>query len=416
MENNTLYIVIAGLWLAVGFGIFLKKLDMPIIIGYICTGTVLAAFFKINDFNLLSDIGEFGIVFLMFMIGIEFNFDKLKSIKQEVLVFGLLQVVLCALIAFLLGYFVLGLSPIFSLVLGMGLSLSSTAIVLKFFEDSKQLSTPMGKSAVGILIFQDIAAIPMLLILTILGSKDSNVNLLILKTLISAGIILVLLLLPGKKGANLILEQAKDTRLPEIFIGTILVIVCSAAGLSHFFGFSMSLGAFIVGMAISKSRYKINVQEEFAQLKNLFLALFFITIGMQINVSFFIEKFFVVIFLLILVMGFKTAIIYALLRFFRDAKTAIKTALSLAQIGEFSFVIFLNSGSHQLFNLQEKKGILGFLHQKNILSIAQNDIHQLLILMVVFSMLATPFILKYLESIAQFILHQKSQENEPAKK
>lgn len=173
----------------------------------------------------------------MFMIGIEFNFDKLKSIKQEVLVFGLLQVVLCALIAFLVGYFVLGLSPIFSLVLGMGLSLSSTAIVLKFFEDSKQLSTPMGKSAVGILIFQDIAAIPMLLILTILGSKDSHVNLLILKTLISAGIILVLLLLPGKKGANLILEQAKDTRLPEIFIGTILVIVCSAAGLSHFLGF-----------------------------------------------------------------------------------------------------------------------------------------------------------------------------------
>lgn len=160
----------------------------------------LSGFFKINDFDLLSDIGEFGIVFLMFMIGIEFNFDKLKSIKQEVLVFGLLQVVLCALIAFLLGYFVLGLSPIFSLVLGMGLSLSSTAIVLKFFEDSKQLSTPMGKSAVGILIFQDIAAIPMLLILTILGSKDSNVNLLILKTFISAGIILVLLLLPGKKG------------------------------------------------------------------------------------------------------------------------------------------------------------------------------------------------------------------------
>lgn len=128
------------------------------------------------------------------------------------------------------------------------------------------------------------------------------------------------------------------------------------------------------------------------------------------------EKFFVVIFLLILVMSFKTFIIYALLRFFRDAKTSIKTALSLAQIGEFSFVIFLNSGSHQLFNLQEKKGILGFLHQKNILNIAQNDIHQLLILMVVFSMLATPFILKYLESIAQFILHQKSQENEPAKK
>ncbi|AFI06197.1 cation:proton antiporter [Helicobacter cetorum] len=404
MENSTLYIIVVGLWLSVGFGIFLKKLDIPVIIGYICTGTVLATFFKIDDFDLLSDIGEFGIVFLMFMIGIEFNFDKLKSIKQEVLVFGLLQVILSALITFLLGYFVLGLSPIFSLVLGMGFSLSSTAIVLKFFEDSKQLNTPMGKSAVGILIFQDIAAIPMLLILTILSSKDSHINMLILKTIISAGIILLILLLPGKKGANLILEHAKDTHLPEIFIGTILVIVFSAAGLSHLFGFSMSLGAFIAGMAISKSRYKINVQEEFAQLKNLFLALFFITIGMQINIKFFIEKFFVVIFLLILVMGFKTFVIYAILRFFRDTKTAIKTALSLAQIGEFSFVIFLNSGSHQLFNLQEKKGIFGFLHEKNILQATHNDIHQLLILMVVFSMLATPFILKYLDSLAQFVL------------
>ncbi|WP_104687572.1 cation:proton antiporter [Helicobacter acinonychis] len=416
MENNTLYIVIVGLWLAVGFGIFLKKLDMPVIIGYICTGTVLAAFFKINDFNLLSEIGEFGIVFLMFMIGIEFNFDKLKSIKQEVLVFGLLQVVLCTLIVFLLGYFVLGLSPIFSLVLGMGISLSSTAIVLKFFEDSKQLNTPMGKSAVGILIFQDIAAIPMLLILTILSSKDSDVSFLILKTLISAGIILIILLLPGKKGANLVLEHAKDTRLPEIFIGTILVIVCSAAGLSHFFGFSMSLGAFIAGMAISKSRYKINVQEEFAQLKNLFLALFFITIGMQINISFFIDKFFAVIFSLILVMSFKTFIIYALLRFFRDAKTAIKNALSLAQIGEFSFVIFLNSGTRQLFDMQGKEGFFGLLHQKHILDATQSDIHQFLILMVVFSMLATPFILKYLEPIAQFILYKNTQANETTKK
>ncbi|WP_187859883.1 cation:proton antiporter [Helicobacter pylori] len=416
MENNTLYIVIVGLWLAVGFGIFLKKLDIPVIIGYICTGTVLAAFFKIDDFDLLSNIGEFGIVFLMFMIGIEFNFDKLKSIKQEVLVFGLLQVVLCALIVFLLGYFILGLSPIFSLVLGMGISLSSTAIVLKFFEDSKQLNTPMGKSAVGILIFQDIAAIPMLLILTILSSKDSNVSYLVLKTLISAGIILIILLLPGKKGANLVLEHAKDTRLPEIFIGTILVIVCSAAGLSHFFGFSMSLGAFIAGMAISKSRYKINVQEEFAQLKNLFLALFFITIGMQINISFFIDKIFAVIFSLILVMSFKASIIYVLLRFFRDAKTSIKTALSLAQIGEFSFVIFLNSGTHQLFDMQEKEGFFGLLHQKHILDATQSDIHQFLILMVVFSMLATPFILKYLDPIAQFILYKNAPSNESNKK
>ncbi|WP_104761090.1 cation:proton antiporter [Helicobacter cetorum] len=405
MENSTLYMIIVGLWLSVGFGLFLKKMDMPVIIGYICTGTILSAFFKIDDFDFLSDIGEFGIVFLMFMIGIEFNFDKLKSIRQEVLVFGLLQVVLSTILICLLGYFLLGLSFVFALVLGMGFSLSSTAIVLKFFEDSKQLNTPMGKSAVGILIFQDIAAIPMLLILTILGSHNSHISSLLIKTAISASVILFTLLFLGKRGGNWILGLARDSHLPEIFIGTILMIVFSAAGLSHLFGFSMSLGAFIVGMAISKSRYKINVQEEFSQLKNLFLAIFFITIGMQINIKFFIEKFFLVIILLALVMSFKTTIIYWILRFFRDSKTAIKTALSLSQIGEFSFVIFLHSGTHQLFNLQENKGLMGFLYEKNILHTTQSEIHQFLILMVVFSMLVTPFILKYLEPLSHFALH-----------
>ncbi len=169
METHALYVIVAGLGLSVVSGLLLKKIEMPVIIGYILTGLVIAALFRIADFESLSDIADFGIVFLMFMIGLEFNLDKLKSMKQEVLLFGGLQVVLTSIVLVVFGYYVMGSSWGFSLVVAMGFSLSSTAIVLKSFEESKQLNTPVGKIVVGILIFQDIAAIPILLILMLMG-------------------------------------------------------------------------------------------------------------------------------------------------------------------------------------------------------------------------------------------------------
>ncbi|WP_121020352.1 cation:proton antiporter domain-containing protein [Helicobacter vulpis] len=411
MEIHPLYVIVASLGLSVVSGLLLKRIDMPIIIGYILTGLIIVAIFHIEDFESLSEIADFGIVFLMFMIGLEFNFDKLKTMKQEVLVFGGLQVVVTSLIFMVFGYYVMGSSWGFSLVVSMGFSLSSTAIVLKFFEESKQLNTPVGKIVVGILIFQDIAAIPMLLILMLMGDAHANFVKLLIKTAISAGIILSILLLPGKQAATKILSLAAESRLPELFMATILLIVFGAASLSHFFGFSMSLGAFVAGMAISKSRYRVKVQDEFAPLKNIFLGLFFVTVGMQINLKFLFENFFAVVLLLSIAMVLKIAILYFLLRFFRDTKSSIKTALSLAQIGEFALVVFLTASKQDVLTLQKHQGLLAFLHKKGIIHVLPQDIQQFLVLMIIFSMLATPFMLKYLDSLANFIFHKEASKN-----
>ncbi|CRF49510.1 Glutathione-regulated potassium-efflux system protein KefB [Helicobacter heilmannii] len=409
MEVHALYVVVAGLGLSVVSGLLLKKIEMPVIIGYILTGLVIAALFHIQDFESLSEIADFGIVFLMFMIGLEFNFDKLKTMKQEVLLFGGLQVVLTSALLLLFGYFVMGSSWGFSLVVAMGFSLSSTAIVLKFFEESKQLNTSVGKIVVGILIFQDIAAIPMLLILMLMGGESNHFLGLVIKTIVSAAIILTLLLLPGKLAATKILGLAAESRLPEIFMGTILLIVFGAASLSHFFGFSMSLGAFVAGMAISKSRYRIRVQEEFAPLKNIFLGLFFVTVGMQIHLEFLFENLFAVIFLLVVAMFLKTAFLFGILKIFRDSKSSLKAALSLAQIGEFALVVFLSASKHKLLILQKHEGILAFLRDQDIIHVSGDEIQQFLVLMIIFSMLITPFILKYLDAIVDFFIDKFSR-------
>ncbi|PAF41454.1 hypothetical protein BKH45_06955 [Helicobacter sp. 11S03491-1] len=370
--------------------------------------------FGIRGSETLSAIAEFGIVFLMFMIGLEFSFDRLKSMKQEVLIFGILQVIGTSLLFFVLSYFVFGFSSVLSLVIGMAFSLSSTAIVLKFFEDSKQLNTVPGRSVTGILIMQDIAVIPILLILALLSNEDMSLGSTLVRTFISGVIVLAILLLPGRHFATRILNLAANSKLAELFMGTILLIVLGAAGISHYFGFSMSLGAFIAGMAISKSRYKYQVEADLSHFRDIFLGLFFVTVGMQIDLDFLFSQFFAIVLLLFITMVLKTFLIYWIIKIFRSSQSAIKTALSLSQIGEFSFAVFLNANTNNLFVSPDKGGILGLLQEKGIIHIVPIDIHQFLVLMVVFSMIVTPFILKYLNSIAGYVL--KKQINSGLKK
>ncbi|WP_095293592.1 cation:proton antiporter [Helicobacter sp. 13S00482-2] len=392
-----------GLGISILMNLILKKIDIPVIIGYILTGVMIVYLFGIKGSSTLSDIAELGIVFLMFMIGLEFSFDRLRAMKQEVLIFGILQVALTSVLFFVLSYFIFGLSSVLSLVIAMALSLSSTAIVLKFFEENKQLNTVTGRSVVGILIMQDIAVIPILLILAILSNEDTGLGSMLVRTFISGVIVLGILLLPGRHFAARILNLAANSKLHELFMGTVLLIVFGAAAISHYFGFSMSLGAFIGGMVISKSRYKYQVQADLEHFRDIFLGLFFVTVGMQIDLRFLFSEFFAIMLLLFFVMGFKVLLIYWVLKIFRSSQSSIKTALSLSQIGEFSFAVFLNASSNNLF-IFDPSGFIGYLQNRGIVNILPGDIHQFLILMVIFSMMITPFILKYLNPISSYLL------------
>ncbi len=352
----------------------------------------------------LNHIAELGIVFLMFTIGLEFSFKTMASMRQEVLLFGGLQIILTILAFFIVCHYIFGFNASTSIIISSAISLSSTAIVLKYLNENNLSKTLYGKATVGILIFQDLAVIPILLMIKLLSDKGSSVSYLLLTTFISALIVLVLLLLPGKFLAKIILRSSANMKTDEIFVGTVFLIVLGAAYLSHYFGFSLSLGAFLAGMIISNTPYKYQVENVLIYFKDLLLGVFFITIGMQVDIVFLAKYFVLIIIFVILMMLAKAFVIYGLLKFFMGNKISMQTALSLSQIGEFSFAVFLLASQNKILNLSLDGGVLYLFGQEFFESIKPEQIYQFLTIMVIFSMIATPFILEKLESCTNLAL------------
>ena len=393
--------------MAVVSGIVLNKLKIPAIIGYIVTGTLTAYIFgfRVEDSVDLNEAAELGIVFLMFMIGLDFSFKKITQMKQEVLLFGGLQIGISIAAFYAICHYLIGFNLDTSIILASAVSLSSTAIVLKSLNETNQTKTPYGMAAVGILVFQDIAVIPILLMIKLLSNQDLSMGEMLLSTGVSAVIVLLLLMLPGRFLARIVLRSSAKMKTDEIFVGTVFLIVLGSAYLSKYFGFSLSLGAFLAGMLVSNSPFKHQVASVLVYFRDLLLGVFFITIGMQVDVIFLAKYFIVVLLLVALMLLIKTLIMFAFLSFLRGAKVAMRIALSLSQIGEFSFAIFLLASQHKILNLRLDGGILnGVFGSEFVASITPNEIYQFLTLMVIFSMIATPFILDRLDLCVKFAL------------
>ncbi|WP_394908241.1 cation:proton antiporter [uncultured Helicobacter sp.] len=410
-----------ALALSVVFGIIFSKLKIPVLIGYIVTGVVVSYFVRLNseDASHLREIAEYGIVFLMFLIGVEFSFNKMRKMKQEVVVFGSMQLGLSMLLFFLGGYYFFGFGLYTSLIIASALSLSSTAIVLKYLKDSRQIETGYGKSSVGILIMQDIAVIPILLMIAMMSNKDLILSDMLLKTFISVAILLFVLFFPGRYLAKKMLRFTAGMNTDEIFVAAVLLIVLGSSLISSYFGFSASLGAFLAGMIISNTPYRYQVESVLINFRDILLGVFFITIGMQVKLDFLVQYFLPITALILCTMLGKTLVVHVFLRFFCGDRIAFKTALSLSQIGEFSFAVFLIASSHQVLNLKPSGGLIQHILPQGFLeSITTEEIYQFLTLMVIFSMIATPFILEKLESITNFtltrlgILKDKSSEHD----
>lgn len=393
--------------MAVISGIILSRLKIPTIIGYIITG-VLSAYifgFALEDSESLNSIAELGIVFLMFMIGLDFSFKSITAMKQEVLVFGGMQIGISIAFFFVVCFYFLGFNFATSIIIASAVSLSSTAIVLKFLNESNQTKTPYGTASIGILIFQDIAVIPILLMIKLLSDKDSHLWALILTTFLSAIILLIVLVLPGRIVAKVFLRFSANMKTDEIFVGAVFLIVLGAAYISKSFGFSLTLGAFLAGMIISNTPYKYQVSSVLVHFRDILLGIFFITVGMQVDVIFLLEHFVIIVILVALMMGAKTLLMYLFLLFFKGQRIGMRIALSLAQIGEFSFAIFLLASQHKILNLTLDGGILKAIFGEAIFAnITPEEIYQFLTLMVIFSMIATPFILDRLDKVTDFFL------------
>ena len=378
MENILLYIVIA-LGLSIVLNIFLKKIGISQIIGYILTGTIIAYGFDLHQASHSHELemaGEFGIVFLMFTIGLEISLAKMGSMKQEILGNGFLQVGTTAVAIYVLAHYAFSLDAKLAIIIALAFSLSSTAIVLTYLKSSKEIYTPYGQNATGILIFQDIAVIPILILIGFLTSEgDQELSVILWHTLLSVAIVIAVMFTVGKRLVTWLLHVSSSSQVDELFMGSVLFIVMASSLFAYYMGFTYSLGAFVAGMIIAETKYHHKVESDIAPFKDILLGTFFIVVGMKIDVQLFVDNFFLIAAVFFGVLIVKSIIMFLVLRLSTTNTTAIKTALALSQVGEFSFVIFALASSG------------GIIDEK---------VASLLVLIVIFSMVLTPFFLPHI--------------------
>jgi len=382
MENLLLSIFLT-VAIATVLNIILKRFGVSHILGYIATGTIISYLFGFNGAGIdsLNLIGEFGIVFLMFTIGLELSLEKIKKMKEILLTNGALQVLFSVVVIFLLSYYLFNLDFNTSLIISLAFSLSSTAIVLTYLKESKDIHTPYGQKSMGILIFQDLAVIPILLLITFLSNDSASIGEILLKTAVSAVFVVVFMFTLGEKIVNALLQFSAKTELEELFLGSVFSILIGASLLAHSMGFTYSLGAFIAGMIIADTRYNVKVESDISTYKDLLLGAFFFGVGTKIDILFFAQNIHIITFVFIFAMLFKAVVIYAIIRRNSDKNTSAKTALSLAQIGEFSFAVFALAGAQKLIS---------------------EEMASFLILVSVISMILTPFIIGNIYKLSSY--------------
>ena len=284
----------------------------------------------------------------------------------------------------------MGIEQTMSIVIALAIALSSTAIVLKIFNENGEINKRHGQRALGILIMQDIAVIPILLLLGFLASDSGNVYEIVINTFINALILLAILYVLGKFFLEKFFILITKTNSDELFVGTILFLAIGSSYLAHELGFSYSLGAFIAGMLISETKFKHQAEADLIPFRDILLGVFFITVGMQIDFAIISEYSHIILILLVAIFILKFIIIFAIVRLGENNKTSFKTALSVIQVGEFSLAVLE-------------------LARTNELIIAPHS--QIMIVTIVISMILTPVILKNLTQITDKFIKKDDEQH-----
>jgi monovalent cation:H+ antiporter-2, CPA2 family len=383
--HYSLLLFIIVLAISIFINIFLKKFKIPTIIGYIITGFIIASFYHFDKESkeFLTQISEFGIVFLMFTIGLEFSFSYLKKTKKEVFVFGFLQVILTGLIFTFICLYLFDISMYGSFTIGFALSLSSTAIVLKILNEKNELHSGYGRIVLGVLIFQDLAVIPIFLMLSVFTSNNQSLDKILIDLFINSIVIIITFLFLGKYIIERYFKLITSTKSEEIFLISVLFLVTLTSFIAEQLGFSYSLGAFLAGMMLAETKYRFRIESDLVPFRDLLLGLFFITVGMQIDWHSAIKYIYEIMVITIIIISVKALIIYTTLYSFFQKRTVFKTTIALSQVGEFALVIFTLAHSDRIINDIE---------------------NQVLVISVIFSMILSPFMLNNIKNIVDFLM------------
>ncbi|HYD94265.1 MAG TPA: monovalent cation:proton antiporter-2 (CPA2) family protein [Noviherbaspirillum sp.] len=365
-----------------------RMMHLPPMLGYLVVGIVIGPYGlgMAEQSETTHILAEFGVVFLMFSIGLEFSLPKLVSMRRTVFGLGMAQVLLTigATMAFgwLMAHFLPQLVDISwraAFALGGALAMSSTAIVSKMLTERLELDSPHGRQIFGILLFQDLAVVPLLILVPALAKNSGDLMATLALAMMKAGIVLVLLLVIGQRLMRTWFHVVVKRRSQELFMLNLLLITLGAAWITDRAGLSLALGAFVAGMLISETEYKHQVEEDIKPFRDVLLGLFFVTVGMLLNIRLVLANWWLVLLLLTAPVLLKFALIAALARL-TGASTgvALRTGLGLAQAGEFGFVLLNQAGGLQLMDPL---------------------LIQLILASMVLSMLAAPFIIAKSDAI-----------------
>jgi monovalent cation:H+ antiporter-2, CPA2 family len=384
---STLELVLLYLVAAVLGVVVCRSLKLPPMLGYLVVGVLIGpnALALAKDSAAVQYLAEFGVVFLMFVIGLEFNLPKLRAMRSLVFGLGLSQVTLTIagavignglliwLFHFTARSWELGYAG--ALVLGSAFAMSSTAIVLKLMAERLELESDHGRRVMGVLLFQDLAVVPLLVLIPALGQSGGEMAASLGWAVVKATALLGLLLTGGRQAMRWWLTLVARRKSEELFVLNLLLVTLGLAWLTEHAGLSLALGAFVAGMLVAETEYKHQVETDIRPFHDVLLGLFFITIGMKLDWRPVADQWFLVLLLTLAPVVAKFMLVALLARGFGAAPgTALRTGLYLAQAGEFGFVLLTLGADGGLVAPQWMSPVLASM---------------------VLSMIATPFIVMY---------------------
>ncbi len=380
--TDSLQLLLILLSVAVGVVVMCRILKLPVMLGYLLVGILIGphALGWIRDAPETRHLAEFGVVFLMFSIGLEFSLARLRSMQRLVFGLGTAQVAATMLLVMFTSL-LFGLDWRAGLALGGVLAMSSTAIVSKMLVERAELNTPHGQKIMGVLLFQDLAVVPLIIIIPALTSSTEHIYATLAIALLKAALVLAALLIFGQRLLRPWFHLVAMQKSSELFMLNVLLFTLGLAYFTELAGLSLALGAFVAGMLISETEYRIQVEEDIKPFRDVLLGLFFVTIGMLLDLHSVVSGFGWVLLVLLILLPFKAGVVALLARWLAgDWGAAIRSGLGLAQAGEFGFVLLTLAGRVNLL---------------------PPDVMQNVLAAMLISMLVAPFLIQHAEVIVR---------------
>ena len=357
--------------------VIFRRFNLPPVLGYLLVGSLIGphALNLMQDVSRAQSLAEFGVVFLMFSIGLEFSLPKLYAMKRIVFGLGLLQVVLSVLLicALVMSF---GLSWQLGIALGGVFAMSSTAVLTKLLAERMQLDSAHGREVMGVLLFQDLAVVPLLVLIPSLSQPPEKLAVMLGLALLKAVVVLAVILVFGQKLMRKWFHFVAKAKSSEVFVLNVLLITLGLAHVTEMAGLSLALGAFVAGMLISETEFRLQVEEDIKSFRDVLMGLFFVTIGVKLDLSILVGLWWQVLLALAALLLLKSLLVGLLSwRLGSSPGNAIRSALWLCAGGEFGFVLL---------------GEIAHLPKA---------VEQVALTVLVLSMLVAPFIVQYSEKL-----------------